>query len=278
MPTTRQEFPVASVKPPRANGTDRAKLACTNCRRDNKKCDDQRPCARCVARSEECIHVGRGPKLVKLRCENCRQDNKRCEDARPCKFCVDGQKQCITQPRRGRGHGTRVKAACVSCRRDKIRCDGVRPCASCVRKGYECIERACKACAREGLAAECTHRKMINEGTSENPEELDPGHSKPQALPPTDDYQPPPAQPPPLQMTQHHLHSLPNAHPYAMYDPSHAGSGPVSQYYYTHQQHMMGPGQPPPMMQPYIPDQQTTYFPIIDPNIDDTSPSNSSMP
>ena len=44
-----------------------------------------------------------------------------------------------------------------------------RPCASCVRKGYECIERACKACSREGLAAECNHRKVINEGTSENP-------------------------------------------------------------------------------------------------------------
>jgi len=35
--TPRQEFPPASVKIPRANGTDRAKLACTNCRRDNKK-------------------------------------------------------------------------------------------------------------------------------------------------------------------------------------------------------------------------------------------------
>jgi hypothetical protein len=132
MPTPRHEFPAASMKTPRANGTDRAKLACTNCRRDNKKvgnvfhlshlgrsepsacqCDDQRPCARCVARSEECIHVGRGPKLVKLRCESCRQDNKRCEDARPCKFCVEGQKQCITQPRRGRGHGTRVKAVSI---------------------------------------------------------------------------------------------------------------------------------------------------------------------
>ena len=71
-------------------------------------------------------------------------------------------------------------------RRDKIRCDGVRyvqsgltkvysieasfrPCASCTRKGYECIERACKACSREGLAAECNHRKVIGEGTSENP-------------------------------------------------------------------------------------------------------------
>ena len=76
----------------------------------NDQCDDQRPCSRCIARSEECIHVARGPKLVKLRCEGCRADNKRCEDSRPCKFCVEGGKECIAVPRKGRGHGTRVKA------------------------------------------------------------------------------------------------------------------------------------------------------------------------
>jgi hypothetical protein len=61
-----------------------------------------------------------------------------------------------------------------------------------------------------------------------------------------------------------------------MYDPSHVGSGTVSQYYFAHQQHMMGPGQPPPLMQTYIPEQRAAYFPVIDPNIDDSNPSNSS--
>ena len=74
------------------------------------KCDDHRPCSRCVARSEECVHVSRGPKLVKLRCEGCREDNKRCEESRPCKYCVENLKECIVVPRKGRGHGTRVKA------------------------------------------------------------------------------------------------------------------------------------------------------------------------
>ncbi|KAF4592920.1 hypothetical protein EYR38_008626 [Pleurotus pulmonarius] len=96
--------------PQRPNGSDRAKLACQNCRRDNKKCDDQRPCSRCIARSEECVHVARGPKLVKLRCEGCRQDNKRCEDARPCAHCLELGRECVSVPRKGRGHGTRVKA------------------------------------------------------------------------------------------------------------------------------------------------------------------------
>ncbi|KAF8075108.1 hypothetical protein FPV67DRAFT_1409225, partial [Lyophyllum atratum] len=165
----RQDSPVTPARAMRANPTDRAKLACTNCRRDNKKCEDQRPCSRCVARGEQCVHVGRGPKLVKLRCEVCRQDSKRCEDARPCRYCVENNKQCITQPRKGRGHGTRVKASIYTLRRrDKIRCDGVRPCASCVRKGLDCVERACKTCSREGRAADCTHRKAQAAALSEN--------------------------------------------------------------------------------------------------------------
>ncbi|KAF8906248.1 hypothetical protein CPB84DRAFT_1770349 [Gymnopilus junonius] len=150
----------------RAARGDRAKLACSSCRRDNKKCDDQRPCSRCIARGDECIHIARGPKLVKLRCEGCRIDNKRCEDSRPCKYCIDSSKQCVIVPRKGRGHGTRVKAACMSCRRDKIRCNGDRPCTSCVKKGCECIERACNTCSREGKAAECPHRNGQDSGTS----------------------------------------------------------------------------------------------------------------
>ncbi|PPQ67879.1 hypothetical protein CVT25_010318 [Psilocybe cyanescens] len=102
------------LTPPLSNrasrGGDRAKLACSSCRRDNKKCDDQRPCSRCVVRGEECIHVGRGPKLVKLRCEGCRDTKKRCEDTRPCRYCIESFKQCVIVPRKGRGHGTRVKA------------------------------------------------------------------------------------------------------------------------------------------------------------------------
>ena len=80
-------------------------MPCQTC-----QCDDQRPCSRCVSRSEECVHVGRSPKLVKLRCEGCRENGKRCEENRPCRFCVELGKDCVTAPRKGRGHGTRVKA------------------------------------------------------------------------------------------------------------------------------------------------------------------------
>ncbi|KAF8966353.1 hypothetical protein BDZ97DRAFT_706037 [Flammula alnicola] len=167
-PGTQQQKSAATGKSATTRGSDRAKLACSNCRRDNKKCEDQRPCSRCIARSEECIHLLRGPKLVKLRCEGCRLDNKRCEEKRPCQYCIEGHKECITAPRKGRGHGTRVKAACMSCRRDKIRCNGDRPCASCVKKGCECIERACQTCSRDGRATECTHRGRPDAGLSDS--------------------------------------------------------------------------------------------------------------
>ena len=120
-PSTR-----VAARTQRSKANDRAKLACQACRRDNKKvsahrvqeiqifkwiqCEDQRPCARCITRGEECIHVSRGPKLVKLRCEGCRNQNKKCEDNRPCRFCVEDGHECVNAVRKGRGHGTRVMA------------------------------------------------------------------------------------------------------------------------------------------------------------------------
>ncbi|KAI9454439.1 hypothetical protein F5148DRAFT_427603 [Russula earlei] len=116
----------------------RARSACKKCRQDNKKCEDQRPCERCVLRGDECIHVTRQPKLVKIRCQSCRAAKRRCEDARPCCHCSTRGEACVDPPRKGKGHGMRVKAACVNCRQQKVRCNGQRPCMSCDRKGIVC--------------------------------------------------------------------------------------------------------------------------------------------
>ncbi|KZT21591.1 hypothetical protein NEOLEDRAFT_1121035 [Neolentinus lepideus HHB14362 ss-1] len=137
---------------------ERAKLACLSCRRDNKKCDDDRPCRRCVARGQDCIHVEKGPKQVKARCNGCRQDSRKCEDVRPCKNCVYKGIECTDTPRKGRGHGIRTKAVCNRCRRDKVRCDGGRPCSTCERKGIQCVAQPCRLCVQEGRSARaCTH-------------------------------------------------------------------------------------------------------------------------
>lgn len=73
---------------------ERVKLACAACRRlgdsdypcfldingrtrDNKKCDNNRPCARCVARNEECVHVEKIARTIKKRCQACRVNHSK---------------------------------------------------------------------------------------------------------------------------------------------------------------------------------------------------------
>ncbi|KAJ7576996.1 hypothetical protein C8J56DRAFT_972081 [Mycena floridula] len=144
-----------SSRPPRSAAVDRVKLACTNCRRDNKKCDNTQPCSRCVSRSEECKAAVQTPKLVKLRCEGCRQHKKRCDDNRPCGPCSEDGRDCVNIERKNRGEETRAKMACTNCRQNKIRCIGF-PCQHCTRRKLECVQGPCKSCNRTG--AVCTHR------------------------------------------------------------------------------------------------------------------------
>lgn len=34
----------------------------------------------------------------------------------------------------------------------------IRPCEHCVRKGYQCIDRICQTCTKQGVDGECPHR------------------------------------------------------------------------------------------------------------------------
>ncbi|KAJ7334249.1 hypothetical protein DFH08DRAFT_707408, partial [Mycena albidolilacea] len=145
--------------PPRASppAAERVKTACQGCKNDNKKCDDQRPCARCVARSEMCVPLpARARKNTKTRCEACRKGNFRCDDARPCPNCVSAGIECVNPARKGPGCGTRVRAACIHCRRNKVRCDGERPCAGCTRRGWECQEQGTRGVVASTSHAEST--------------------------------------------------------------------------------------------------------------------------
>ncbi|KAJ8586689.1 hypothetical protein M405DRAFT_343696 [Rhizopogon salebrosus TDB-379] len=243
--------PVLVLRGAHRSKPDRAKLACQNCRRDNKKCDDQRPCPRCVARGEECVHLGKGPKLVKLRCEGCRQDNKKCEDARPCRQCVEHGRDCVSVQRKGRGHGTRVKAACVYCRRDKVRCGGARPCGHCVRKGYQCIDRICQTCTQQGIDGECPHREA-QIGDLERPDD-DVGSS-----------------------SQHHLPTIGHVQQSSMMMapppfPSHVYGPTPYHVLATQSNHEMGPPLHPPALSAI-----GSYYPIIDPAINGPRPNISS--
>ncbi|KAI6130145.1 hypothetical protein EV401DRAFT_1923940, partial [Pisolithus croceorrhizus] len=252
VPLVRSETapPILVLRSSRRRG-ERAKLACLSCRRDNKKCEDQRPCSRCVARSEECVHVVRGPKSVKLRCESCRQENRKCEEARPCQQCIEQGKECVNVQRRSRGHGTRVKKWLArnlssACRRDKVRCEGVRPCANCVKKGYQCTNRICMMCISHGIEGDCPHRHIMESDTSElNVSELN--HSFP---------------------SHHHSHSTPS--PSSHTSPT--TGPPMFHMYGTTQCHVSGM---PPLPVSGITTggfSRATYYPVIDPQIDIPQP------
>ena len=53
-------------------------VTCVNMtRRDNKKCEETRPCGRCLSRQEECISLERTQTIVKKRCLPCRTHNRK---------------------------------------------------------------------------------------------------------------------------------------------------------------------------------------------------------
>ncbi|KAI6041316.1 hypothetical protein EDC04DRAFT_3089265 [Pisolithus marmoratus] len=255
--------PILVLRSSRRRG-ERAKLACMSCRRDNKKCDDQRPCSRCVARSEECVHVARGPKLVKLRCESCRQENRKCEESRPCQQCVEQGKECVNVQRRSRGHGTRVKTACTNCRRDKVRCEGIRPCTTCVKKGYQCTDQTCMICIHQEIEGDCPHRSITESDTSEpSVSELNhsfpsPHHSHPTQSPTS--HTSPASGPPVFQNL--HMYGTTQCHVSGMLPLP--GSGMPDHHHQVQGQHNSS--------SPTGGFSRANYYPVIDPQIDVPQP------
>lgn len=223
----QNSLPSRSARP---NGRERVKLACEACRKDNKKCDEQRPCGRCVIRKKDCVMLERGPKSTKLRCEGCRKANRRCDDLRPCGPCRNANEECINTKRQG-GHGHRVKQACLNCRRDKIRCNGERPCTHCDRKNYECIDRACKSCSSAGYPHLCNHRTEEPSGITEPRRSL------------SDSIQP---------VEQLVMEQLPPQSQTSMFSVP---------YFFPHQHPPMGAN-------PIYENSTPTYYPVIDPNLD----------
>ncbi|EKX50345.1 hypothetical protein GUITHDRAFT_161937 [Guillardia theta CCMP2712] len=88
--------------------------ACGNCRRLKTKCDNTRPCSRCLARgiASTCTDWAKDKpesrKQVSKACEPCRRLKERCDDERPCKrcckrgrthLCVDSSHEDTSQPK-----------------------------------------------------------------------------------------------------------------------------------------------------------------------------------
>lgn len=82
---------------------NREHKSCAPCHSGKRKCDGQRPCARCTRLN-------------------------RCEE------CVDYS----SSPRKRRAPGEMLRKACTGCQRAKTKCSATLPCTRCVKKGLNC--------------------------------------------------------------------------------------------------------------------------------------------
>jgi len=170
--------------------------ACEPCRRKKLKCEDTRPCSRCVRKGTACtgptlsyevmvedrqrssemlprggdgftieeskflpfneLQLNRRRAQVAQACGPCKRSKVKCDDVRPCSRCVkEGpamMRACsegfgITdslqaQALAGRPVSRRVPSSCERCRRSKLKCDMERPCRNCVSHGdsMKCID------------------------------------------------------------------------------------------------------------------------------------------
>mmetsp|Transcript_26300 Transcript_26300/g.86418 ORF Transcript_26300/g.86418 Transcript_26300/m.86418 type:complete len:406 (+) Transcript_26300:95-1312(+) len=169
--------------------------ACEPCRRKKLKCEDTRPCSRCVRKGTMCSgpmlsadvieddnqkvkgghvkgeafaigenkflpfnesHLNRRRVQVAQACVPCKRSKVKCDDVRPCSRCVKEGPVMIRACSQGLGSlegfqahvvsarpvGRRVPSSCERCRRSKLKCDMERPCRNCVSHGdsIKCID------------------------------------------------------------------------------------------------------------------------------------------
>ncbi|KAF8448920.1 hypothetical protein L210DRAFT_2634781 [Boletus edulis BED1] len=259
--------------------SERAKLACQNCRRDNKKVRWSSLWVAggviifdSVTINDLVRGVLRGGKTAFMLGEDqslsscvAKDVDTRIVNARtlgPASSASNKGGKCVNVQRKGRGHGTR---ACATCRRDKVRCDGARPCTTCVRKGYQCVDRVCAACVQQGLEGECPHRPLQEADTSDGDGA---GHRDGQPMPtetPTGVQHTFIPNNPPLPMPPHPPQSglAPQMFPSHVYG--------LSPYMLAAQHPMHGPGEGSSTGY-----SRTPYYPVIDPQIDLPQPNISS--
>eukprot|EP00960_Hanusia_phi_P026429 746240-Hanusia_phi.AAC.1 len=103
----------------------RVKQACQACKQKKAKCDDDTPCARCIADHQECVRDVNLPyrrmrqkrrEQTKLACKPCRRRKLKCEENRPCWRCLRDGQECIDDKRsRDKKSGSSDESAEGSC-------------------------------------------------------------------------------------------------------------------------------------------------------------------
>ncbi|EKX42043.1 hypothetical protein GUITHDRAFT_141516 [Guillardia theta CCMP2712] len=100
--------------PAPSQGKRRAAKACEGCRRRKLRCDDGRPCGRCMEDLQECVEEDasarkrRRPSREETSgkpCDHCRESGLWCEETRPCWRCVIAGLSCTDKGEGGQGGG-----------------------------------------------------------------------------------------------------------------------------------------------------------------------------
>ena len=157
-------FPsISSLLSMEAPSPSRLFAACEECRRSKTRCNDERPCSRCirVGRADACSNESRssafGPWSFDLKlkrravkaCKNCQVKKIKCGDSRPCAQCYGIGVPChddnewssgSTEPFLVQRKREQVLQACESCRKSRLKCDEQRPCTRCERRQELCVD------------------------------------------------------------------------------------------------------------------------------------------
>ncbi|EKX42078.1 hypothetical protein GUITHDRAFT_111930 [Guillardia theta CCMP2712] len=84
-------------------------------------------------------------KRVRQACQACKQKKAKCDDDTPCARCIADHQECVREVnlpyrRMRQKRREQTKLACKPCRRRKLKCEENRPCWRCLRDGQECID------------------------------------------------------------------------------------------------------------------------------------------
>ncbi|EKX47226.1 hypothetical protein GUITHDRAFT_162811 [Guillardia theta CCMP2712] len=116
------------------------KRACDSCRRSKVKCEDMRPCTRCVrnGQGDLCSGSATDAEIAHDKEESSIMEAKRNNSVSSTDSLLpmDGFDSQLTEIKAKRCRVAK-KMACDTCRRSKVRCDTERPCSRCVGLGQE---------------------------------------------------------------------------------------------------------------------------------------------
>lgn len=118
----------------------RTEATCQPCINNHRRCNEEDPCDKCIARGIECYRPAKRTGVpFEEKCGTCVGRRRKCNGEMPCDTCIADNKNCKPQ-------GWQEMPKCNSCAGKGLDCDRKWPCARCVKE-----KRACAMTDPDGL-------------------------------------------------------------------------------------------------------------------------------